>query len=595
MCNLNLPDKQKKIYLILSMLCFIIIGIYFLKVTIQYSYIGISADYEKGNWVIRQLHSGGQASEYDLKKGDIISQVNNQDASKNYLLNKWLIVEQASSVTISRKSMIKVYPFKKDSNTSYLYVSFSLISFILLIFSYIYFKGREFSQTSHRFYLFLLFTSLFLISVIPSSLGDTFARFIVLIYIIYFPVFIDIFWRAIILQERLSQLSLLSKIVIIYSCIPIVLFVYSQFNPISLIFSKFLSRGIFYFSSTVLIFQLIFSIIKYRRTIISRINIILLVLLCILPLFVGYAVPTIYNTPFIYVVPLLILPIIVIINELIINRLVNFRYRLRPFIFYTITAILLSGIFLCLSLISNFFPLWIMVIYTFLLILCLIPTLSVIITGSLKTEYNLSNKNIFSAVEMEREEISTYIHDGIIQDIIFYKKQVEAGNFSKEGMLNLLDDAIFDLRELCSNIYPLMIQELGLKSSILDIVKKFQKKETVNISVDINVDKLEFGAQLNNFILRSIKEMINNSILHGRAKEIMIKIQEKGNEFVIIEIEDDGSFTSPKDKKENHFGLDVISEKLVLLNGRLEIQTNPTRISMYVPREKIDYDKDSNN
>lgn len=89
--------------------------------------------------------------------------------------------------------------------------------------------------------------------------------------------------------------------------------------------------------------------------------------------------------------------------------------------------------------------------------------------------------------------------------------------------------------------------------------------------------------------------MINNSILHGRAKEIMIKIQEKGNEFVIIEIEDDGSFTSPKDKKENHFGLDVISEKLVLLNGRLEIQTHPTRISMYVPREKIDYDKDSNN
>ena len=35
---------------------------------------------------------------------------------------------------------------------------------------------------------------------------------------------------------------------------------------------------------------------------------------------------------------------------------------------------------------------------------------------------------IFSAVEMEREDISIAIHDTIIQDVIYHKKQIESAD-----------------------------------------------------------------------------------------------------------------------------------------------------------------------
>lgn len=83
--------------------------------------------------------------------------------------------------------------------------------------------------------------------------------------------------------------------------------------------------------------------------------------------------------------------------------------------------------------------------------------------------------NNFSAVEMKREDIAITIHDTIIQEVIYHKKQIEsAGDVDKSEVLNTLDDVVFELRELCSNIYPLMIKELGLKNAILELLNKFQ-------------------------------------------------------------------------------------------------------------------------
>ena len=187
---------------------------------------------------------------------------------------------------------------------------------------------------------------------------------------------------------------------------------------------------------------------------------------------------------------------------------------------------------------------------------------------------------------MERENISIYIHDTIVQDIIYYKKQIEnKDTISKTDILNSLDDIIFELRDLCSNIYPLMIQELGLQNAIMDIVNKFQKKELVVIQAKIKTNYLDFGNIINNFVLRSIREMINNSILHGNVKTIDINIYDNEQE-TIFEIMDDGHFGVVNDTTSSHFGLNVISEKLFLLGGELVVEKNPTKISMKIPKRK---------
>ena len=318
----------------------------------------------------------------------------------------------------------------------------------------------------------------------------------------------------------------------------------------------------------------------------GALNLIFLVILCLIPLFIGYVFPLPYNIPFSYTIPLLIIPILAIINNLIINRLTNFRFNVPISVLYVLLSVITIIIMLSLYLITNYLPWWLMFSYTFFLILCLIPILKDAILLNTKTEYKLSNQTIFSAVELERENISIYIHDTIVQDIIYYKKQIEnKDTISKTDILNSLDDIIFELRDLCSNIYPLMIQELGLQNAIMDIVNKFQKKELVVIQAKIKTNYLDFGNIINNFVLRSIREMINNSILHGNVKTIDINIYDNEQE-TIFEIMDDGHFGVVNDTTSSHFGLNVISEKLFLLGGELVVEKNPTKISMKIPKRK---------
>ncbi|CAW95566.1 TPA: histidine kinase [Streptococcus equi subsp. equi] len=591
----NRQMKLKKYFLRFLLLLFAAIYIYFSSFAYQHSYLGISADYVNHSWVVSNIHNGGEASSSGLAVGDKILEIDHKSSQDNPLLNKLLIVEQATSMTVLHQGIQRQIVFQKTHGSKKIFLMFSLLSIILFALSYGYSRRHEISRTSQRYYIFTFLTSLLLVSIIPSSMGNVVARLILVIYITLFPFFIDMFWRAGTLQQESVKFSKFSKLIITYSAATLCLLLYSKWFSVPLVITIYLVRGIFYVSFTFLVALFLITLVKdIKNNAFPRLNIVLLVILCLLPLFIGYVFPLPYDIPFMYTIPLLLLPILAIINNLIINRLTTFRFHLPVPILYVFIAMLGTVMIICLYLISDFMPKWLMISYSFLLTLCSIPIVKDLIFLNIRTGYQLSNKSIFLAVEAEREDISIYLHDTIIQDIIYYKKRLENMDaVSKKAASDILDDVIFELRELCSNIYPLMIQELGLKNAILDIISKFQKKESVIINDNIQVEQLDFGQPINNFILRSIRELINNSILHGNAKEIDIHIY-NAEQYVVIKIVDGGHFKTARQTEAPHFGLTVIAEKLALLGGQLLVDKHPTTIVMLIPRKQVNYDKNSN-
>ncbi|WP_231297476.1 hypothetical protein [Streptococcus equi] len=208
------------------------------------------------------------------------------------------------------------------------------------------------------------------------------------------------------------------------------------FGP--LVITIYLVRGIFYVSFTFLVALFLITLVKdIKNNAFPRLNIVLLVILCLLPLFIGYVFPLPYDIPFMYTIPLLLLPILAIINNLIINRLTTFRFHLPVPILYVFIAMLGTVMIICLYLISDFMPKWLMISYSFLLTLCSIPIVKDLIFLNIRTGYQLSNKSIFLAVEAEREDISIYLHDTIIQDIIYYKKGWKIWTPSQKRLLQI--------------------------------------------------------------------------------------------------------------------------------------------------------------
>lgn len=577
--------QSKKTFLRISLVLFVFIGLYFSIFSSNHKYLGISADFINGEWIVKNIQSDGGASSSKLSIGDFIVEIDGKDSKENFLLNKWLIVEQATSITVLHQGERKNIIFTKSGEHNYGFIISSLLSLALFVFSYIYFKRHEISKISQYYYIFLLFTSIMFLAITPSSMGNVLARFVLVSYIVLFPFFIDVFWRASYLEQSSIKLSSFSKMVISYSIVIMSISIISQYLSFPIFVIRYLSRGIFYTSFALLIVLFLFSVFSERKVnSFFKGNLVALVLLCLFPLFYGYIFPFSSNTPFTYGIPLLLLSMIVIANNLIINRMTTFRFHMSITVLYILISLIATIAVVCFIFMVRFIPWWLVAGYSFFTIMNFLPILREIILMNGRAEYTFNGQTMFSAVEMEREEIAIYIHDTIIQDVIYYKKQIESlPKPDLNGMLDTLDDIIFELRELCSNIYPLMIKELGMREAILSIVNKFQKKESVVIKHRIQFENFHFENRINNFILRSIKELINNSILHGKAKCINLSIYEQ-DQYVVIEVTDDGSFETKNETEEFHFGLNVISEKLVLLGGELKIRKKPTRVSMFIPR-----------
>lgn len=576
---------SKKVWLRISLLLFLMIGAYYFAFTSHHHYLGVEADFKNGNWRVTDIHNGGLAKETELSEGDLLLKIDQQESQKNVLLNKWLIVEQAKSVLVERNHQEKQIVFKGNQSFKSLFLIFEAIAFVLLVWAILPLKKDKTSRSSKRYSLFLIATAFFLSSLIPSSMGDTLGRLFVVLYITLLPFFIDVFWRASILKEAATKLSLFSRIVMGYSLVTVLIFILVQEFSLPLIFVKYLSGGIFYVSFSFLLILAALSLVKdYSSFLLQKVNLILLTLLSLIPLFIGYVFPLPYDLPFSCTIPLLFLPITGAVNHLIVNRLTVTRTHLPLPVVYVLEAIVSTFVMISFAVMMKFMPIWLVAIYCFLFILCSLPIIKDFMDMAKQLNYRLDGQIIFSAVEMEREDIAITIHDTIIQEVIYHKKQIEsAGDVDKSEVLNTLDDVVFELRELCSNIYPLMIKELGLKNAILELLNKFQKEEPVTIEHEMAFDSYHFESRVSNFILRSIKELITNSILHGNAKQIKLAMVES-EEQLIVEVSDDGKFIERSDDHKNHFGLDVIAEKLALLGGELQIEKSPTKVRMLLPK-----------
>ena len=266
------------------------------------------------------------------------------------------------------------------------------------------------------------------------------------------------------------------------------------------------------------------------------------------------------------------LPFIGIFHRLAIDRVLKFRYRITTRSMYLILSLFLTVIVIFISQLNAYVPNLLIILYLFLLIYTLLPLLQELFYLASRHNEPMNSLDVFLAVEKERETISSYIHDGIIQEIIHLLRQIENDRQTvpKEKIIQQLDELIYDLRELCSDVYPLLLQEIGLEKTLASLFVQIQQNHPVLIHFAYDRTIHSDSPEINNFILRSVKELLNNSILHGHATELIITNAVE-DDTVVFEISDNGTFGQDSLSKGPHFGLNVIKEKLSLLSGRFVI------------------------
>lgn len=211
-------------------------------------------------------------------------------------------------------------------------------------------------------------------------------------------------------------------------------------------------------------------------------------------------------------------------------------------------------------------------------------------------------EQLAASEELERWQISRYIHDTIVQNLSLSSMKLgglqnsltKAGLDEKASTLNdtrtLIADAIDECRNAMSELTPPLLYELGLVAALIDLANRLKERHGTPITIEGSGENDNLGHTLRGLLFQSARELIINALKHANCSciRVSVGIIECGVQLVV---QDDGrgfdAVTLYQHKAvRGGFGLFSVRERVQNLGGRLEIQSSPgrgTEIRIFMP------------
>jgi signal transduction histidine kinase len=179
---------------------------------------------------------------------------------------------------------------------------------------------------------------------------------------------------------------------------------------------------------------------------------------------------------------------------------------------------------------------------------------------------------ISASEEAERSRISSELHDGLAAELTALKLELEQNESSSERAFTMLNKAHLMTRRISHNLSPFLVKEKGLVEAVAYMVNNNNINNKLhfytNISEPINLD-----AKVETILYRSIQELLQNSLKHSNASEIVVQVLLNVG-VLSVSVEDNG-VGMEKELVNNSIGLGSLKKRIELINGNLEIDSSP--------------------
>lgn len=205
---------------------------------------------------------------------------------------------------------------------------------------------------------------------------------------------------------------------------------------------------------------------------------------------------------------------------------------------------------------------------------------------------------VIEAQEEERKRISREVHDGPAQmlanvllrtDLItrsYDEKGVERAIQELRDLKGMVRDTLHEVRRIIYDLRPMALDDLGIVPTLKKYLNSVQDyNEGTYIEFNSRGEDRRMPMNYETAIFRLVQESVNNAIKHGSAKEIRVNF-EWLKENVNISIKDNGTGFDMALTKQNSFGIVGMKERIDLLDGTMDIQSEigqGTRIMFIIP------------
>ncbi|OBZ09951.1 MULTISPECIES: sensor histidine kinase [Bacillales] len=223
------------------------------------------------------------------------------------------------------------------------------------------------------------------------------------------------------------------------------------------------------------------------------------------------------------------------------------------------------------------------------------------IIESAKTRQLLGLK-IILAQEEERKRIAREIHDGPAQSLanIVLRTEIAERMLIKQEFVMVQEELVDlkgqvrsgleEIRKIIFNLRPMALDDLGLVPTLRKFTQDFEEKTKIHTVFELIGKEARMPSAMEAAIYRLVQEAFTNALKHASATHVLLEINYQPQQISIV-IQDNGvgfhSELIEQDASQNaHFGLVGMRERIELIEGRMDIDSNPgrgTKIMIDIP------------
>jgi len=188
-----------------------------------------------------------------------------------------------------------------------------------------------------------------------------------------------------------------------------------------------------------------------------------------------------------------------------------------------------------------------------------------------------------AAEDVERRRLGQELHDSLGQSLSLLKLRLESlradlppensHRRDLEESLALLTSTIQDSRTLTFELYPSMLDQLGLSETLQHYASELGRKAKATIRVVDFGTAMTLPAPIGSFLFRAVKELITNALKHGPATEVVVQVR-RDYENIRIVVSDDGKGFSDATNHKDGLGLAWMRERLRSFGGKLSVESS---------------------
>jgi signal transduction histidine kinase len=231
-----------------------------------------------------------------------------------------------------------------------------------------------------------------------------------------------------------------------------------------------------------------------------------------------------------------------------------------------------------------------------------------------------------AAEDAQRRQVAYDIHDAISQNLSLLKLRLEGlrgseqenpattsdngarrstggGGRGREGRefhhwleheIRLVDDLIRQTRTLSFELYPPVLDDLGLTPALQGYADQMRGRVGAEVMVmEQGEGPPRLETSLAHFVFRAIKELVGNALRHGKAGQVIVSLHWREGGLRVVVDDDGGGFRAadaaaadPPPSARRGLGLAGIRQRIAALGGAAQIESRPgegTRAILEIP------------